>query len=63
MNKTNSILTRQKAALAMALCVLLSSCVGAVVGAAVDTSIEVAKLPFKVVAAAADLAMADDEDN
>ncbi len=39
----------------------LSSCVAAVVGAAVDTTIEVAKVPFKVVGAAVDLALPDDE--
>ncbi len=46
----------------MVLCLTLSSCVGAVVGAAVDTTIEVAKVPFKVVGAAVDLAIRDDDD-
>lgn len=46
-----------------ALCVLLFSCVGAVVGAAVDTTIEVAKVPFKVVGAAVDLAVPDGDDD
>lgn len=45
-----------------ALCLVLFSCVGAVVGAAVDTTIEVAKVPFKVVGAAVDLAVPDDDD-
>ena len=44
------------------LCLLLFSCVGAVVGAAVDTTIEVVKVPFKVVGAAVDLAVPDDDD-
>ena len=44
------------------LCLALSSCVGTVVGAAVDTTIEVAKVPFKVVGAAVDLAIPDDDD-
>jgi len=37
--------------------------VGTIVGAAVDTSIEVAKVPFKVVGAAVDLAIPDDDDD
>ncbi|MDA0279662.1 MAG: NF038104 family lipoprotein [Proteobacteria bacterium] len=46
----------------IALCLLLFSCVGAVVGAVVDTTIEVVKVPFKVVGAAVDLAVPDDDD-
>jgi hypothetical protein len=41
---------------------MLSGCVGAVVGAAFDTTIEVVKVPFKVIGAAIDLAIPDDED-
>ncbi|MDD9891410.1 MAG: NF038104 family lipoprotein [Gammaproteobacteria bacterium] len=41
----------------------LQSCVGAIVGAAVDTGIEVAKVPFKVVGVAVDLAIPDDDDD
>lgn len=44
------------------LCLLLSSCVGTIVGAVVDTSIEVAKVPFKVVGAVIDLAIPDGDD-
>ena len=47
----------------VALCLLLFSCVGAVVGAVVDTTIEVAKVPFKVAGAAVDLAVPDDDDD
>ena len=47
----------------VALCLLLFSCVGAVVGAVVDTTIEVAKVPFKVAGAAVDLAGPDDDDD
>jgi hypothetical protein len=47
----------------IALAVLQFSCVGAIVGAAVDTTIEVAKVPFKVVGAAVDLAVPDDDDD
>ncbi len=43
------------------LCSLLSGCVGAVVGAVVDTTIEVAKVPFKVAGAVVDVAAGDDE--
>ncbi len=45
---------------------ILSGCVGAVVGAAVDTTIEVAKVPFKVAGAAIDVVTPDkdkDEDD
>ena len=47
----------------VALCLLLFSCVGAAVGAVVDTTIEVAKVPFKVAGAAVDLAVPDDDDD
>jgi len=43
--------------------VLLSGCVGAVVGAAVDTTIEVAKVPFKAGGAAVDLILPDGNDD
>jgi len=41
----------------------LGSCVGVVVGAAVDTTIEVAKVPFKVAGAAVDVVVPDDDDD
>ena len=41
----------------------LSACVGTVVGAAVDTTIEVAKVPFKVAGAAIDLLIPDADDD
>lgn len=42
----------------------LTSCVATVVGAAVDTTIEVAKVPFKVAGAAVDVVVPDeDEEN
>lgn len=47
----------------LAFCITLGSCVGTVVGAAVDTTIEVAKVPFKVVGAAVDLAIPDGDDD
>jgi len=44
----------------LALCMLLlSGCVGRVVGAVVDTTIEVAKVPFKVAGAIIDVATPD----
>ncbi|HAJ75530.1 MAG TPA: hypothetical protein DCM64_03650 [Gammaproteobacteria bacterium] len=45
------------------LCLALNSCVGAVLGVAVDTTIGVVKVPFKLVGAAADLAIPDDDDD
>ena len=45
------------------LSLLLFSCVGAVVSAAVDTTIEVVKVPFKVAGAAVDLAVPDNDDD
>ena len=47
----------------LGLCLLLFSCVSAVVGAVVGTTIEAAKVPFKVVGAAVDLAVSDDDDD
>ncbi|MDA1370182.1 MAG: NF038104 family lipoprotein [Proteobacteria bacterium] len=44
------------------LCLALNSCVGTVVGAVVDTTIEVVKVPFKVVGATADLLIPDKDD-
>jgi hypothetical protein len=38
----------------------LSGCLGTVVGAAVDTTIEIVKIPFKVVGAAVDVVTGDD---
>ncbi|HDZ07639.1 hypothetical protein [Pseudohongiella sp.] len=42
--------------------VLLTGCLGTVVGTAVDVTLEVAKVPFKVAGAAIDVANGDDED-
>ena len=43
--------------------VMLPGCIGTVVGAAVDTTIEVAKVPFKVGGAVVDLATDDEDDD
>ena len=45
------------------LSLLLFSCVGMAVSTVVDTTIEVAKVPFKVAEAAVDLAVPDDDDD
>lgn len=51
-------------ALATALaCLLLTGCLGTVVGTAVDVTLEVAKVPFKVAGAVVDVATPDDEDD
>ncbi|HIF74301.1 MAG TPA: hypothetical protein EYG31_13310 [Porticoccaceae bacterium] len=44
-------------------CVFLISCVGTVVGVAVDASVEIAKIPFKVIGAAVDIAVPGDSDD
>jgi len=41
---------------------LLSGCVASVVGAAVNTTVEVVKVPFKVAGAAVDVIIPDDDD-
>ena len=53
---------RLRIPLLFALCLLLSSCVGMAVGAAVDTTIEIAKVPFKVAGAVVGLAVPDNDD-
>ena len=47
----------------LAIFLLLISCVGSIVGVAVDTTIEVVKVPFKVAGAAIDLAIPDGDDD
>lgn len=44
------------------LCMALSGCIGAAIGVVVDTTIAVAKIPFKVGAAVVDVATGDDEE-
>lgn len=45
------------------LCLVTNACVGTIVGAAVDTTIEVAKVPFKVAGAVVDVATGGDGDD
>jgi hypothetical protein len=61
MIRTKVFLGARICGLLLMLC--LSSCVGVVVGAVVDTTIEVAKVPFKVVGAAVDVIVPDDDDD
>jgi hypothetical protein len=48
--------------LAASLSLLLSGCIGTVIGAATDATIAVAKVPFKVGGAVVDVVKGDDED-
>jgi hypothetical protein len=43
-------------------CLLLTGCLGTVVGTAVDVTLEVAKVPFKVAGAVVDVATPADDD-
>lgn len=45
------------------LCLLQNACLGTAVGAAVDVTLEVAKVPFKVAGAVVDVAVPDDDDD
>jgi hypothetical protein len=47
----------------MLVALALTSCLGAVVGAAVDVTLEVAKVPFKVAGAAIDVVTPNDDDD
>lgn len=64
-SKTCQVCPKQSWRLATVLLLfaVLPGCLGTVVGAAVDTTIEVAKVPFKVGGAVVDLATGDDEDD
>lgn len=53
---------RQRLLLAMFMMALLPGCLGTVVGTAVDVTIEVVKVPFKVAAAIVDVVTDDEED-
>ncbi len=46
----------------IAMCLSLSGCLGTIVGSAVDVTLEVAKVPFKVAGAVVDVATTDDDD-
>lgn len=61
MNRTKFFLGAKVCVPLLMLC--LSGCIAAVVGAAVDTTIEVAKVPFKVAGAAVDVIVPDDDED
>ena len=62
MSQIGIIFKRARVLVLLVLCLLLLSCVGTVVGTVVYATIEVVKVPFKVVGAAVDLAIRDDDD-
>lgn len=45
------------------ICLTISGCVGTAIETATDAAIAVAKVPFKVVGAAADVVSGDDDDD
>lgn len=55
-----SVLKKLKLLLLIPLFLSMSACIGTVIGAVVDTTIEVVKIPFKVVGAAVDVVTGDD---
>lgn len=57
------LITRGGLAALALLCLSLTACLGTVVGTAVDVTLEVAKVPFKVAGAVADVAIPDDDED
>jgi putative flippase GtrA len=56
-------LSRAPRLLASVALFLLTGCLGTVVGSAVDVTLEVAKVPFKVAGAAVDVVNGDDDED
>ena len=56
----DAMMKKLRALLLLPLFLSLSACIGTVVGAVVDTTIEIVKIPFKVVGAAVDVVTPDD---
>ncbi len=50
-----------RSALLLGACLLLTGCLGTVVGTAVDVTLEVAKVPFKVAGAVVDVVTPEDD--
>lgn len=50
-----------RSALQLGACLLLTGCLGTVVGTAVDVTLEVAKVPFKVAGAVVDVVTPEDD--
>ena len=63
MKISDSFRSIQRQIIMCCLCLALSSCVGAVIGTAVDATVEVAKVPFKVAGAAVDVIVPDGDDD
>ncbi|MCH7817723.1 MAG: NF038104 family lipoprotein [Proteobacteria bacterium] len=63
MTTSKRSIQRIQRSLCLVIFLSLNACVGMVVGAAVDTTIEVVKVPFKIVGAVVDLAIPDDDDD
>lgn len=61
MTVINSFIKKTRILAILVIFLLLNACVGSIVGAAVDVTIEVVKIPFKVAGAAIDLAIPDDD--
>jgi hypothetical protein len=67
MHPTKCLVTRLQnnilVAFVLSLSLLLSGCVGTAIETVTDAAIAVAKVPFKVVGAAADVVSGDDDDD
>lgn len=59
----NGLARRARLLASAAVLMLLGGCLGTVVGTAVDVTLEVAKVPFKVAGAAVDVANGDDDED
>lgn len=55
--------TSRRAICILGISLVLQGCVGMIVGTAVDTTIAVVKVPFKVAGAAIDLAIPNDKED
>jgi hypothetical protein len=61
MQKTHALRPILNFVIVLVICGSLSACIGTVVGAVVDTAIEVVKVPFKVGRAVIDVAIPDNK--
>lgn len=59
----NQLMKKTRLTIGIFLSLLLTGCLGTIVGAAVDTTIEVVKVPFKVAGAAVDVIVPDGDDD
>ncbi len=58
-----TVKTLTKIFFSLLICFMLNGCVGTAIETATDAAIAVAKVPFKVVGAAADVVSGDDDDD